>query len=103
MNILSIVGEAAGTIIGSLAAAAILCWLCWALFKLVHHPEWGAPTLLTMIALNCGSSVLHSEFLSMTFIFSALAAALAWPEGRAWRADRARRRSNSYPGAAMWK
>jgi len=103
MNILSIVGEAAGTIIGSVAAAAVLCWLCWALFKLVHHPEWGAPTLLIMITLTCGRTVLHSEFLSMTFIFSALAAALAWPEGRAWRADHARRKSNSCPGAATRK
>lgn len=85
---LSIVVEAVGSIIGSIAAAALFCMLCWNCFKIVRHPEWGTPLVLVIVAITCSATVLRSEILAMAFMFSAIAAAICWSEGRAWRGQR---------------
>ena len=91
---LRIVLEAVGGITGSVALAALLCWLCWNCFKIIRHPEWGTPVALMIIAAACGAAVLRSEFLSLAFIFSALAAAICWSEGHAWRKRRPEHRED---------
>jgi 4-amino-4-deoxy-L-arabinose transferase-like glycosyltransferase len=85
MPMILTVGESIGLIIGSLAAAVLLCFVVWRLFKLMRHPEWGPPLLLVLVALAVAGKLPHSEFLDMVIVFAALAAIPLWFEGRAWR------------------
>lgn len=85
MIMLRMLFECVGLIAASLVAAVLLCWLAWTAFKLIRHPEWGPPAVLVLIVFAFGDSIRTSEFLRMLLLFTALAAALLWAEGRAWR------------------
>lgn len=55
MVMLQLIGDALWSVVGSLIAAILLCWLAWRLFKLIRHPEFGVP-----VALGLGV-LLHAD------------------------------------------
>lgn len=101
MHILLIVVESIGSIIGSVAAAILLCWLLWTLFRLVRHPAWGPPIVVIPVALWVLGRLPSSEFPHMTLAFALLAAVPFWAEGRAWRSAWVARRRSTRHGPAI--
>ncbi len=85
MILLQILGESLGTIVGGILIAGIFCWLCWHAFKLVRHPEWGAPAGLIAVLLLWHQGIGRSPFFKMALCFAVLGALALWPVGRAWR------------------
>ena len=79
--------EAVGSTVGSVAAAGLLCWLLWNLFRIVRHPEWASLAVLTLLALALFGKLPRSEFLTMVTMFTLVAAVPIWLAGRAWRRD----------------
>lgn len=88
MQTILIVAEAIGLVVGSLVAAALLCWLLWDVFRLVRHPEWTASAVLALLVLALGGKLPHSQFLNMVLTFAVIAAVPLWIAGRAWRRER---------------
>lgn len=88
MQLILMVVEAIGLIIGSLAAAVFLCWCLWYAFRLVLHPEWGTSIVLMLLLLAFPGDLPKSQFLDMTLTFAAVAAMPLWFAGRAWRKER---------------
>lgn len=88
MQLILIAAGAIGLIVGSLAAAALLCWLLWYVFRLALHPEWGAPAILIFLVLGLFGELPKSQFLEMTLTFAVVAAVPLWFAGRAWRRQR---------------
>ena len=84
MELILIAVEAVVSTIGSLAAAALLCWLLWYAFRLVSHPEWGAVAVLMLLGLALLGALPKSEFMKMTLMFAVIAAVPLWIAGRAW-------------------
>ena len=87
MHILLIIIESVGSVVGSVTAAILLCWLLWTIFRLARHPAWGPPIIVAPVALWALGRLPSSEFLHMTLAFALLAAIPFWAEGRAWRSD----------------
>jgi len=85
MHLLLIALESIALVVGSLAAAILLCWLLWFLFRLLRHPAWAALAILVLVALACTGHLPASPFLQMMLAFAALGAIPLWTEGRAWR------------------
>ncbi|NIJ19812.1 energy-converting hydrogenase Eha subunit B [Sphingomonas naasensis] len=72
--------ESVGLILGSLAAALLLCGLLWWSFRLIGHPGWAGPFTLLLIPL---AFVLPGmPFVDMAVIFTLLFAIPLWIEGR---------------------
>jgi len=88
MQLILIVAGAIGLVVGSLAAAALLCWFLWYVFQLALHPEWGALAILIFLVLGLVGELPRSQFLAMTLTFAVIAAAPLWFAGRAWRRQR---------------
>ncbi|WP_066824335.1 hypothetical protein [Sphingomonas mali] len=86
MQILLVIVESIGLVVGSIAAAILLCWLLWSAFRLIRHPAWGPPIVILPVILWAANMLPRSEFLRMTLVFALLAAIPFWIEGRAWRA-----------------
>jgi hypothetical protein len=86
MQILLVIGESIGLIVGSVAAAILLCWFLWRAFWLIRHPAWGPPIVVVPVILWAANMLPRSDFLRMTLVFALLAAIPFWIEGRAWRA-----------------
>lgn len=86
MHIMLVIVDSIGLIVGSVAAAILLCWSLWSAFRLVGHPAWGPPIVVIPVILWAANLLPHSEFLRMTLLFAPLAAIPFWVEGRAWRA-----------------
>jgi hypothetical protein len=87
MQTILIVAEAIGLTIGSLVAAALLCWLLWKAFGLVRHPELTAAALLSLLVLALFGRLPNSEFLRMVLMFALVAAVPLWIAGRTWRKE----------------
>ena len=85
MQLILMVVESIGLVIGSLAAAVLLCSFLWYAFVLVRHPEWGASVILILVGLALIGELPHGLFLDMTFMFAVIAALPLWIAGRAWR------------------
>jgi len=75
MHLLLIGLESLALIFGALAAAIILCWLLWFLFRSVGHPAWAAGMILVLVALACTGHLPPSPFLNMVLAFAMLGAA----------------------------
>lgn len=88
MQLVLILAGAVGLIVGSLAAAALLCWSLWYAFRFVLHPEWGASVILILLVLALGGALPKSQFLEMTLAFAIVAALPLWFAGRTWRRRR---------------
>ncbi|QBM76635.1 hypothetical protein E2E30_13300 [Sphingomonas sp. AAP5] len=88
MQMILVMVGAIGLVVTSLLAAALLCWFLWYGFRLVLHPEWGAPAILTLLVLALLGELPTSEFLHMTLAFAVVAAAPLWFAGCAWRKQR---------------
>jgi hypothetical protein len=86
MQILLVIVESIGLIVGSVAAAILLCWFLWRTFRLIRHPAWGPPIVVVPVILWAANMLPRSDFLRMTLVFALLAAIPFWIEGRAWRA-----------------
>ncbi|GAA0333958.1 hypothetical protein GCM10009087_50260 [Sphingomonas oligophenolica] len=86
MRTILFIAEPIGLCLGSLVAGILSCWLLWAAFKLVRHPEWGPPLVAVPAALALAGRLPSSEFLDMTLVFAAVAAIPFWSAGREWRA-----------------
>lgn len=86
MRTILFIAEAVGSCLGSLTAGILSCWLLWAVFKLVRHPEWGPPLVAAPVVLALAGQLPKSEFLDMTLVFAAVAAIPFWSAGREWRA-----------------
>lgn len=93
MIMFGIAFEAILVVFGGVAAATVLCWLGWTAFKIVRHPEWGPPTIFSLLILALGGPE-QSEFLRMVALFSAIVAIVTWSEGGAWR--------NRHPQHSRW-
>jgi hypothetical protein len=91
MMVLQVMGEAVGLVLGSLAAAALFCWLCWNAFKLVHHPELGVPLCLALALWAGSGGFAGSPFLRLAGVYAALVAVALWPLGLGWRRRHDRR------------
>ena len=85
MHLLLIGLESVLLIVGSLAAAVMMCWLLWFIFRSLRHPAWAAVAILLLVALACTGHLPPSPFLQMVLAFAALGAIPLWTEGRAWR------------------
>ena len=85
MQVLLVIVESIGLIVGSVAAAILLCWFLWRAFRLVRHPAWGPPIVVVPVILWAANMLPRSDFLRMTLVFALLAAIPFWIEGRAWR------------------
>jgi hypothetical protein len=85
MHLLLIGLESIALVVGSLAAAIMLCSLLWCLFRLLRHPAWAALAILVLVALACTGHLPASPFLQMMLAFAAIGAIPLWAEGRAWR------------------
>jgi len=85
MHMVLVIAEAIGLIVGSIAAAILLCWALWSAFRLIRHPAWGPPILIVPIVLWAADLLPSSPFLHMTLVFALLLAIPFWVEGRAWR------------------
>jgi len=88
MQLILILAGAIGLIVGSLAAAALLCWFLWYSFRLVMHPEWAISVVLILLVLAAAGELPRSQFLGMTLTFAVVAAVPLWFAGRAWRRQR---------------
>ncbi|MEO9130693.1 MAG: hypothetical protein ABI240_05735 [Sphingomonas sp.] len=84
MIVVAMLAEALGMVAGSLAMAVFLCWFCWRLAKIVHHPAWGPPIVVPVLLALAGL-LPASQFLDMTLAFAVVFAIPFWIEGRAWR------------------
>lgn len=87
MQLILMVVEAIGLIVGSLAAAVLLCWFLWYSFRLVMHPEWGVSMVLMLLLLALAGELPKSQFLDITLTFVVVAAVPLWFAGRAWREE----------------
>jgi hypothetical protein len=85
MQLILIAGEAIGLVVGSLAAAFLLCWSLWYAFRLVLHPEWAVSAVLVLLVPILAGVLPKSPFVDMTLAFALVAAAPLWFAGRAWR------------------
>lgn len=85
MQTILMVAGAIGLIVGSLMAAALLCWLLWDAFRLVLHPELTALVVLMILVLAVMGKLPNSQFLHMVVAFAVVAAIPLWIAGRAWR------------------
>lgn len=88
MQTILMVAGAIGLTVGSLLAAALLCWLLWDVFRFVRHPEWAPSAVVVLLVLAVTGKLPHSEFLDMVLAFSVIAAVPLWIAGRAWRKER---------------
>ena len=88
MQLILMVVEAIGLVVGSLAAAVLLCWFLWYAFRLVLHPEWAVSVVLMLLLLAFAGELPKSQFLDMTLTFAVVAAVPLWFAGRAWRKQR---------------
>ena len=88
MQLILIVAGAIGLVVGSLAAAALLCWFLWYAFRLVLHPEWAVSAVLILLVLALVGELPKSQFLNMTLTFAVVAAVPLWFAGRTWRKQR---------------
>lgn len=79
---------AIGLVVVSLTAAAVLCWCLWYGFRLVLHPEWEAPAVLTLVGLALVGALPKSQFLNLTLAFAVFTTLPLWFEGRVWRRHR---------------
>lgn len=101
MHILLVMVGSVGFIVGSVAAAILLCWLLWKAFRLIGHPAWGPPIVVVPIILWAFDVLPPSAFLRMTLVFALVVAIPFWAEGRAWRiAWLERQRSDTHDPAA---
>jgi hypothetical protein len=87
MMVLQFIVEAVGQVIGGLVAAALFCWLCWNMFKLVRHPEMSA-VLVLAILLVVRVLGIESPLVNLTAVYAGLFAVWLWPAGLAWRRHR---------------
>lgn len=76
-----------GLIIGSLAAAAMLCWLLWRMFLLIHHPDWAPIGIAILVALALTGHLPDSQLLALALAYAVAAAVPLWMEGRTWRKE----------------
>lgn len=88
MQLILIAAGAIGLVVGSLAAAALLCWILWSGFRVMLHPEWAAAAILMLLVLALMGQLPQSQFLGMTMTFAVIAAIPLWIAGRAWRKER---------------
>lgn len=86
MRTILFIAEPIGLCLGSLTAGILSCWLLWAIFKQVRHPEWGPPLVAVPVLLALAGQLPKSEFLDMTLVFATVAAIPFWSAGREWRA-----------------
>jgi hypothetical protein len=89
-----------GLVVGSLFAAAALCWLLWQIFTSIHHPEWAPSVVLVLAGLALTGNLPHSQFLQIVLAYAVAAAIPLWMEGRAWRRHRAME-DVAGPGASL--
>ncbi|AXJ97388.1 MULTISPECIES: hypothetical protein [unclassified Sphingomonas] len=87
MQLILMVVEAIGLVVGSLATAVLLCWFLWYAFRLVLHPEWGVSVVLMLLLLAFAGELPKSPFLDMTLTFAVVAAVPLWFAGHAWRKE----------------
>ena len=87
MQLILVVVEAIGLVVGSLAAAVLLCWPLWYALRLVLHPEWGVSVVLILLLLAFAGELPKSQFLDMTLALAVVAAVPLWFAGRAWRKE----------------
>ena len=85
MQLVFIVIGASALVVGSLLAAALLCWILWSLCKVIRHPQWAAGAIAALVVLAILGELPRSQFLSLSLMFAALAASPMWSAGRAWR------------------
>ena len=100
MHTVLMVAGAIGLVVGSLASAALLCWLLWDACRLVRHPEWAAAAVLALLVLALLGKLPTGEFVDMVLMFTVIAAIPLWLAGRAWRKQRAPAPGAS--GRARW-
>ncbi len=87
MQSILMVVEAIDLVVGSLVAAALLCWSLWHASRLVLHPKWAVCAVLMLLLLAFAGELPKSRFLDMTLTFAVVAAAPLWFAGREgpWR------------------
>jgi len=91
--------DALGLTIGSLAAAALLCWICCWLFELLGYANWGPLYVAITGVVGVVTGLSHSLFVHMTLLFLVVMAGLFWIVN-SWRplSDPAGRPDHREPG-----
>lgn len=87
MQTILMLAGAVGEAVGSLVAAALLCWLLWNVFRFFRHPAWAAAAVVVILALACAGELPRSEFLDMALAFAAIGMVPLWVAGRAWHKE----------------
>lgn len=85
MHTILVMLASVGLVVGGIAAAALLCWLLWQLFKPIRHPEWAPAGILLLVALALTGHLPRSALLEMAVFFALVAAIPLWFEGMDWR------------------
>ena len=96
LQLVFIVIGASALVVGSLLAAALLCWILWSLFKVMRHPQWAAGAIAALVVLAIVGELPRSQFLSLSLMFAALAASPMWSAGRSWRVRSVPRVANTH-------
>jgi len=97
MHLVLVIAESIGLIIGSAAAAILICWSLWSIFRRIGHPAWGPPLVVVPIVLWAADLLPSSDFLRLTLLFALLAAIPFWVEGRTWRIAWTERQRSANP------
>ncbi|MBS0479447.1 MAG: hypothetical protein JSR79_09120 [Proteobacteria bacterium] len=100
MHMLLVIVGSIGLIVGSAAAAVLLCWALWSLFRLAGHPAWGPPLVVVPVILWAANLLPNNDFLRLTLVFAVLAAIPFCVEGRAWRIAQVEQRRATGPAGA---
>lgn len=101
MNLIAIIFESVGLVVGSLFVAALFSWFCWSSFKLVGHPELGTPVILLVLLPFAATVFRAGDFCRMVIILMVPAAVVAWFAGIEWRKSHRRGSTQARPVRAL--
>ncbi|WP_150293767.1 hypothetical protein [Sphingobium estronivorans] len=78
MFVMAIIVQSIALVIGSVAAAGLLCWLASAFTARLHHRGWAAMLLLGPLSILLLTGVIHSEFVRLSALCGLFGALFLW-------------------------
>jgi hypothetical protein len=100
MQLVIIMLQAMGDVVGGAAIAVVIAWLLWNLFKVTHYPELGPVAGFLIVATILVATHHGNRMLPMITIFSLISIFCGWSEGSAWR-NRREARKRQHKGASL--
>ncbi|AYJ84619.1 hypothetical protein D3Y57_00495 (plasmid) [Sphingomonas paeninsulae] len=85
IQLLIILLQVIGDLVGGAAIAAAVSWALWNLFKVTHHPELGPVAGFLIVATILLATHQGTRMLPIITIFSLISIFCGWSEGSVWR------------------